>query len=63
MRRGRRTLRSHVKGRALVVRWNANTFSFAPENPIAIPLDDDLAPEILSEVRARLGDQAPRTTR
>jgi hypothetical protein len=27
--------------------------------PIAIPLDDDLAPEILTAVRAELGDRAP----
>ena len=57
-----RLLRSRVESHALFVMWNANTFGVTPHNEIAIPLDDDLAPGILDEVRARLGDQAPRAT-
>jgi hypothetical protein len=48
-------LAERVRSRALILCPSASM----PASRIAIPLDDDLAPEILTAVRAELGDRAP----
>ena len=55
-------LRKRVRRAALYLEWigpRPRFFDALPPSPIAIPLDEDLAPEILSAVRAELGARAP----
>ena len=50
-------LAARLERRAIVLVWNG--FGTVQVSRFAIPLDDDLAPEILTAVRAELGDRAP----
>jgi hypothetical protein len=54
-------LQSRVRRRVLYLEWVGRrpTLDPGPVSPIAIPLDDDLAPEVLAAVRAELGERAP----